>query len=186
MVLFANYKPFMKHLIILFLFLSFTFQKSSDDILYFNYSRAVKNNTVEQYHLVIKVKNLKTNEVREICTLGRILSEVIHVDKNLNYTKTDIEKANKIMLKNKERYFKFSTDSAIYNLGMHKYSMKELKSLEKRINFDSLASQIKLKGKWQMNLQEKNRLMYGHALFNRGILTGQKSNFDIIIYVANK
>ena len=41
------------------------------------------------------------------------------------------------MLKNKERYFKFSTDSAIYNLGMHKYSMKELKSLEKRINFDS-------------------------------------------------
>ena len=176
----------MKTLLISILFLSFTFQDSSDDALYTNYCRAVKNNTVEQYHLVIKVKDLRTNEVREVCTLGRILSEVIHVDKNLNYSKKDIEKGEKIMLKNRKRYFKFASDSAIYNLGLHKYSIKEFKSLENRVNFDSLASLINSKGKWQMNLEEKHRLMYAHALFNRGILTGQKSNFDIIIYVAEK
>jgi len=172
----------MKTLLITLLFICLTSQNSNENTLYKNYCRAVKNNYPIQNHLVITVKDLRTNEVREICTLGRILGEVIQVDKNLSYQKDDIKIANEIMLKNKRRYFEFATDSAIYNLGFQKYSIKELKKLEKRVNFDSIVKVIKKKGEWEMNAGEKDRLMYAHILFNKGILTRYQNGFNELVY----
>ena len=152
-----------------------------DKILYDNFAYAINKNNINNEYVVIVVKNTKTNTTREICTPIRKLSEVIHFDKDLSYTQKNINRVNRIMLSKKNRFFKFESDSAIFNLGLHKYSDADLEQIESKINFDSLKKKIKMNENWKIRLDEKNRLLYSHALFNRGLLMSQKSNFDTLM-----
>lgn len=143
------------------------------DELYLNYVAAVKNPSTFQYYLVIKYKNLNTNEVREICTVGDFLSGALHHEYNIDYDNPGAKKVLSIALKNKRRYFEFKNDNAIKNLGGETYTIKELKQLEQKVNFDSITAHVKKTKRWSVGLRRKQLIMYAHALFNRGILTGQ-------------
>lgn len=58
-----------KIFLILSLLTLLSFTKDENDLLYQNYAKAVINHgDTFQLHLVIKVKNLDNNEIREICT----------------------------------------------------------------------------------------------------------------------
>lgn len=153
----------------------FSFRSDKKDLLYLNYSKAVTNGSTFQLHLVIKIKNLNTNEIREICTQGQQLTFAIHDEYKIGYENKGIAKIYKIALKNKARYFEFKNDSAISSLHLKEYSENDLKELERKINFDSLANTIKNKQHWSIYLDNKEILMYAHALFNRGILTGENN-----------
>jgi hypothetical protein len=165
----------------IFLFLSiltlFSFTKDETDLLYRNYVKAVTNYSTFQLHLVIRAKNLNTNEIREICTEGDMLQGAIHTEYKIDYSNKGIAKVQKMALKNKDRYFEFKNDSALSNLGIKDYSENELKELEHKVNFDSLAKAIKEKQNWSIYLDNKELIMYAHALFNRGILTGKNNCF---------
>ena len=153
---------------------SFSFAQNGDDV-YLNYLGAARNNSTFQYNLVIKFKNLNTNETREICIEGEKLIFAIYAEYNLERGKAeDFDKLDKIIFDNKSRYFEFKNPKAIERITEESYSEKELKKLEKKVDFDKLAKQAKSIKDWQQSFEsEKLLFMYAHELFNRGILTGQ-------------
>ncbi len=157
------------------------------DPLYSNYVAAIKNESTIQYFLVVKVKNLNTGQVREYCSKGNFLKGAIHREYQLDYNSKGIEEAYNLAITNKERYFEFKNDSAIWNIGgVWTYSMEELSLLENKINFDSLATQIGKSGKWSREISDdKTMIMYAHCLFNRGILTGENNCFGGTLMFIN-
>lgn len=158
------------------LLLTVSFIRQETDELYLNYVAAVKNHGTFQYFLVVKVKDINTGQTREICTKGNFLRGSLHREYNLPYEKGEDAKVATIALNSKDRYFEFKNDSALLNIGINDYSMADLTELEKQIDFDALAKKIKKKKKWSLKIfDDKKIYIYAHALFNRGIMTGENS-----------
>jgi hypothetical protein len=172
----AHINQFMLRIITLaFLLLSIKYSFGQlEEEKYLNYLTAINNHIVGfQYYTVIKVKNLNTGEVREYCTLGNFLCGALHMEYQLDYDLAGMRKGDSIATAHKDRYFEFRNDSAISNISAWKYSMTELAQLEQQVNFDSLAKEIKKSGEWMLpSNDDREMVMYAHALFNRGILTG--------------
>ena len=170
------------------LLMTTSFIVKGNDELYPLYVRAVENSSTFQYYLVITVKNMKTGKTREICTEGNFLQGALHIEYNIDYSKEGQEKIMRMAIDNKNRYFEFKNKKALANIGVNDYSPNDLKKLEKKINFDSLAAEIKKSDKWQERLNNDIKIaMWAHELFNRGILTGQNSCWGgAIQYVANR
>jgi len=102
----------------------------------------------------------------------------LHREYHLNYDESGLKKAKALALENKKRYFEFQNDSAILNIGVNDYSIEDLRKLEKKINFDSLAASIRKIKKWNKYIGDDIKItMWAHALFDRGILTGQNNCF---------
>ena len=152
------------------------FDSSQDSICYVNYVNAIENGSTFQYFTVIQVKDINTGKVREICTKGNFLLGALHIENKSTYSVNDQIKIQKLLLKNKRRYFEFKDTVALNNLGIKNYSSEDLKKFEKENNIDSIAKSIKRK--WGMAIMEdKNMLLLAHSLFNRGILTGENNCF---------
>ncbi len=162
--------------IFLFLFVvSFSFAQKEDE-KYLNYLVAARNNSTFQFNLVITFKNLITNETREICVEGEQLVFAIVKENSIEYD--DYDKIDKLISENKRRYFEFRNTKAIEDLTGEIYSEKELRELEKKVDFDKLAKLAKASKDWKKSLgSEKLVAMYAHELFNRGVLTGQNGCF---------
>ncbi|MES2763245.1 MAG: hypothetical protein V4677_13615 [Bacteroidota bacterium] len=142
------------------------------DELYLNYVAAIKNGRMLQYFIVVKVKDIKHGTIREYCTKASFLKGALHREYNLGYDKASRSKVDILAIDNKDRYFEFKKKKAIKNLSHLPYSLEDLKQFEKTVNFDSIATQIKIKNEWSIEIYgEKTVLMYAHSLFNRGILT---------------
>lgn len=154
-------------------------QSLSDEELYPNYVKAINNGSTFQNFLVVKVKNLNNGEVREYCTKGNFLKGALHREYNLGYSNGGSVKVHEIAIENKERYFEFKNDSAIWNInGFENYSMKELSEFENQIGIDSLVYRIENGKDWGISISnDKEMKMVAHALFNKGILTGENSCF---------
>ena len=158
-------------------------QSFDDKELYPNYVKALKNESTFQNFLVVKVKNLNNEEVREYCTKGDFLKGALHREMNLGYSNDEIIKVHETEIENKERYFEFKNDSAIWNISaFDKYSMKELSEFENEIGIDSLVYKIENGKDWGITISnDKEMKMVAHALFNKGILTGENSCFGGIL-----
>ncbi|MHB0756968.1 hypothetical protein [Polaribacter sp. M15] len=154
-------------------------QSLSDEELYPNYVKAIKNESTFQNFLVVKVKNLNNGEIREYCTKGNFLKGALHRELNLGYSKDGIIKVYETAIENKERYFEFKNDSAIWNISaFDKYSMKELSEFENQIGIDSLIYRIENGKDWGITISnDKEMKMVAHSLFNKGILTAENSCF---------
>ena len=154
-------------------------QSISNEKLYANYAKAIKNESTFQNFLVIKVKNLNNGEIREYCTKGNFLKGALHRELNVGYSKKGIIKVYETALQNKERYFEFKNDSAIWNISaFDKYSMGELSEFVKQVGIDSLVHRIENGKDWGITISnDKEMKMVAHALFNKGILTGENSCF---------
>jgi hypothetical protein len=154
-------------------------QGLSDEELYPNYAKAIKNESTFQNFLVVKVKNLNNGEVREYCTKGNFLKGALHRELNLGYSKDGIIKVYETAIKNKERYFEFKNDSAIWNISaFDKYSIRELSEFENQIGIDSLIYRIENGKDLGITIsKDKEMKMYAHVLFNKGILTGENNFF---------
>jgi hypothetical protein len=150
---------------------------SLDTIIYNNYCKAIDNEGTFQFFLVAKIKNLNNGQIREICTKGNFLKGALHREYNLGYDSIGTSKVYQMAVDNHKRYFELKNDSAIWNIsGVWPYTMDDLSKLEKQVNFDSLVIQIKKNKKWSLEIfEDKSMLMYAHALFCRGILTGENS-----------
>jgi hypothetical protein len=151
----------------------------TNEELYPNYLKSVKNESTFQNFLVVKVKNLNNGEVREYCTQGNFLKGALHRELNLGYSKEESAKVYQIAINNKERYFEFKNDSAIWNISAyHNYTMKELSKFKNKIEIDSLVYKIKNGVELGISISNDTEMkMYAHALFNKGILTGENNCF---------
>lgn len=151
----------------------------NDKQRYMNYVKAIQNGSTFQNFVVISVKNLNNGEIREYCTKGNFLLGALHIEYNLDYSKEELLKVYNIAFENTKRYFEFKNDSALWNISGHdKYTMKELSDYENKIKIDSLVYRIQNGKKWGITIKnDKEMKMCAHALFNKGILTGENSCF---------
>jgi len=58
-------------------------------------------------------------------------------------------------LARKDRYFAFKNKEAVENVSLDSYSIAELNELERRVNFDSLATHIHETKTWRMRAEAK-------------------------------
>lgn len=158
-----------------------------DTIMYNNYLKAIENENTIEYFLVIKVKNLNNGEIKEVCTNGNFLDGALYKEYKIGYDSASTVIINNIKRKNKKRYFEFKDTSALNNIGFNNYSTNDFIEFEKHHQIDSLA-QILKKGEWSLAISDnKTMLFYAHALFNRGILTGENSCFGgTLIHIDNE
>jgi len=173
----------------LFIALVFTVSTSwtnvSEERLYDNYKKAIKNESTFQYFLVIHLTDLNTRQTRDICTKGNFLQGAIHREYNLGYDDNSRKKVKKIALNNRTRTFKFKNTEAIQNLGLDRYSIQDLKEFEQKNDIDQLTKQINKD--WTKRLtNDKEMLLYAHSLFNCGILTGENNCFGGTLEVVSK
>ena len=160
----------MKNIILItltLLLLSFSTDNAvSESVKYNMYKKAINHFSTAPYYVVIKVKNLQTGELKEVCTEAPFIGGAIYRENCEN-------KANyKNNLKNRERYFEFNCDSALLNIGFDLYTPEELVDLHNELNFDSLANAAKrgeLKSVTFMKTRKYQR-MYAHLMFNQGIM----------------
>jgi hypothetical protein len=131
------------------------------------------------------VTDLNTELTREICTKGNFLAGAIHREYSLGYDDNSIRKAERIALNNRARAFQFKNAEAMQNLGLDRYSMDDLKDFEQRTNLDQLTKEINKD--WEKKLlDDKEMLLYAHALFNRGILTGENNCYGGTLEVVTE
>ncbi|MCZ8330898.1 MAG: hypothetical protein O9282_06270 [Flavobacterium sp.] len=154
------------------------FKSTTDSIRYTNYVKLVnyKNNSHTASYVVVNVKNLNTNEIKEICTYPDFIYGALRIENKKNDDKVSLENIKQdteILLQNKERYFEFKDTAALNNIGFNSYSKNDLAEFKNRIKFDSL---MKLMAKKEYptivfgeNHNELN--IYAHLLFNEGIMS---------------
>ena len=138
----------------------------SEDVKYKMYKKAMNSFSTSPYYIVIKVKNIKTGEIKEVCTEAPFIRGAL--DREYCSNKTDY----KNNLENKERYFEFNCDSALWNIGYDLYTPKDLLELENKLNLDSLVN-LARKGKLTtVTFMEtrKYQHLYAHLMFNQGIM----------------
>jgi hypothetical protein len=154
------------------------FKSTVDSIRYTNYAKLInfRGNTHTQSYIVVSVKNLNTNEIKEICTYPDFLCGALRIENKKNDDKIlpeDIKHDTEILLQNKERYFEFKDTAALNNIGFNSYSKNDLAEFKNRIKFDSLVKLIAKKEYPTIVFGENhNELnMYAHLLFKEGIMS---------------
>lgn len=154
------------------------FKSTVDSIRYTNYVKLVnyKNNTHTASYVVVNVKNLNTNEIKEICTYPDFLYGALRRENKKHDDEIlleDIKHDTKILLQNKERYFEFKDTAALNNIGFNSYSKNDLAEFKNRIKFDSLVKLIVKKEYPTIDFGEEHHKfnMFAHLLFNEGIMS---------------
>jgi hypothetical protein len=97
---------------------------------------AFKHHSTAPYYVVITVKNLNTGVVKEMCTSANSLRGAISFEKIIDsYYIYCNDYPN--------RYFEFSSDKALRNIGFDNYSISELEEFKKTLNIGLILLHIK-------------------------------------------
>ena len=155
---------------------------------------ALENQSTAPNYVVVKVKNLNTSEVKEICTEAPFVEGAIYRQTGKFSFQTDCNDYP-------NRYFEFSADSALWNINFDLYTISELEEYAKTIDVKKIVQQIK-EDKFQQktfgfdveefeqHLREgkppkeamkmvkkqtweethKEQTMFAHIMFNNGIM----------------
>ncbi len=153
-----------------------------------HFAAAVKNKGQVQYFAVIKVADLTRGTMREICAPGSFIRAALHKELGYDYDNQSVAMVEHVALMNLDRIFEFKNADALTRLGVDTYTDEELAQIEKDVNFSALARQIRKWGTWKMEFKndDKQMLLYAHALFNQGILTGEDSkDLGTLLYIPN-
>ena len=114
-------------------------------------------------YIVIQVKNIGTGELKNICTTPNLLSGALWREKSSLKFSPNCKEQSK-------RYFEFSQDSALWNIGFNEYSSTELAIFQSKLNVDSIVNQIKTGRLRSVNFG-KNIKYFAHLMFNVGVVT---------------
>lgn len=155
------------------------FKTELDSLKYNNYKKLIELGGTFNSFVVINVKDLNTNEVKEICTKNNFLIGALNLElKN--------KKADEVLL-NKNRYFEFKDTIALKNIGFKSYNLTEFKKFENKKNIDSLFSRIQKKLPLSLSFKDDNEMIfYAHSLFNKGIMSGEYSCFGAFQIINDK
>lgn len=100
----------------------------------------------------------------------------MNIEHNIEHSYPASKKLIKMIRKNIDRYFEFSNEKALNNIGWYEYDLDKLEIIKRSTNIDSLA--IAIQKDDRIDLERCDRIeysMYAHLLFNKGILTTHNS-----------
>ena len=129
------------------------------------FCKALNNLSTAPNYVVLNIKNIKTGEIKEVCTEAPFLSGAIYKEYGKFPGKIDCKKS-------KDRYFEFAKDSALSNIDYNLYSKKSLDSFAKTINVEEIIKLVKsgnLTSKTFKN-SRKEQIMFAHLMFNNGVM----------------
>jgi len=129
------------------------------------FCKALNNLNTSPNYVVLSIKNIKSGEIKEVCTEAPFLSGAIYKEYGKFPGKIDCKK-------NKNRYFEFSKDSALWNINFNLYSKISLDSFSKTINVEEIIKLVKsgnLKSK-TFKSGRKEQIMFAHLMFNNGVM----------------
>lgn len=153
-------------LLVIIGFLSFNSMTEIDEITKQEmFCKALSNSSTAPNYVVLNIKNIKTGEIKEVCTEAPFLSGAIYKEFGKYPDKMDCKK-------NKNRYFEFSKDSALLNINYNLYSKISLDSFSKTINVEEIIKLVRsgeLKSKTFKN-SRKEQIMFAHLMFNNGVM----------------
>jgi|ERR1043165_2073006 hypothetical protein len=155
--------------------------------IFAHFAAAIKNKSGIQYYAVITVADLTQGTRREVCAAGNQIRSALHKELKYDYDNQSVAMVEHMALMNLDRFFEFKNPEAIALLGTDAYTEQDVLDLEKTVDFNKLAKQIRGWGVWQMEFKDddKQMLLYAHCLFNRGLLTGEdKDHLGTLVYVA--
>jgi hypothetical protein len=160
----------MKKKIILFILIcglsiAFSYAQVDNKTKHKMFCEAGGNFSTAPNYVVIVVKNLKTGEVKEVCTESPFVSGAIGRETGkffLGYGCDDYP----------DRYFEFSNDSALWNIGFDTYTIAELDSFELTIDVPNIVDQVKSGNLISKTLYgtRKEQRMFAHLMFNNGVM----------------
>jgi ribosomal protein L11 len=150
-----------------------------------HYAAAVKNKSGMQYFAVIKVVDVSRNTMYEVCAPGSAIRSALHKELKYDYDDQSVAMVQHVALMSLDRILEFKDTTAIELLGGNAYTETELMAFEKTKDIKTLAKNIRSWGTWQMEFRDdREMLMYAHALFNQGILTGEDNQrLGTLVYV---
>jgi hypothetical protein len=127
---------------------------------------AIDNNSTAPNYIVIRVKNLKTGIIKEICTeapflLGALERELGQSNFSLNCQKY------------KSRYFEFRNDSALWNIDFDLYNTTDLEKYAKTVDIKKAVQQVRggtLSSIGFPPHDRKQQRMFAHLMFNNGVM----------------
>jgi hypothetical protein len=153
---------------------------ASEETKFLNFTRSMENGSTFQYFTVIEVKNLNTDEVKEICTKGNFLQGALYKQYGKDYKKVYESKK-----RSNSKYFEFRDKEALENISFNDYNPKLVKVVSEKYNINRIIDTIEKKGKFGIGLNDDEMKAMAHALFNKGYLTGENSCFGgSLIYVS--
>lgn len=156
-----------------FCFVSLTTDKDLATEKYLNFVAAIENSSTYSYFTVIKVKNLNTGQIKEICTSGQFVSGALHIELRKDY---DNKGENEVLVFAKNRrdlFFEFKNKKALENISFFEYDPNQLDKEKAKYNFDKVVEIIKKDKKFSIRLPDDEMKLFAHILFNKGYMTGE-------------
>jgi hypothetical protein len=141
------------------------FAQVNEAIKHKMFCAAMANFSTAPNYVVAKVKNLESGEVKEVCAEAPFFSGAVSRQTGVFTVGLDCSKY-------KSRYFEFSKDSALWNIGFDLYSKAELDAYAEKIGLTQIISKIKsgaITGK-TFEGSRKEQIMFAHLMFNNGIM----------------
>ena len=139
---------------------------------YLNFMAAINNSSTIGYFTVVKIKNLNSGEVKEICTDGAFVDGALHLELNAGYDSVGSQKVRR-HFKMKDRYFELKNEEALRNVGFENYDEKMLDTLRRQYNFKEIERRILKDRQYEIKLSDKKMAAFAHVLFNMGYMTGE-------------
>ena len=146
-----------------------------DNEKYLNFITAVKNSSTFSYFTVIKVKNLNTGVVKEICTKGNFVAGALHIELQADYDEKGQQKVLDFAKSKKNRYFEFKNKKALDNISFFDYKTQLVTKIQTEYSFDKVIEIIKKKKEFSIRLSDDKMKAFAHVLFNSGYLTGENN-----------
>lgn len=91
---------------------------------YQNYMVAIQNYSTFNYFTVVKVKNLNTGEVKEVCTYGYTVIGALSYELNSKTNKQQEQNVFEYAASKHNRYFELRNKKALENLSFFTYDTK--------------------------------------------------------------
>jgi hypothetical protein len=157
----------MKKLLGLF-FIAFTnliFSQENKNLLHANFVEAM--NTTNNIFIIINVKDLNTNEIREICTTNNQLREATKVENSITF-----DEAFDLLQKNKSRYFEFENKEALKIFNANNFSKNDLLEFEREIKVDDIIKNINKNWNLDYDQTQEKTYLFGYSLSKKGLLIG--------------
>jgi hypothetical protein len=153
---------------------------------YLNFVAAIENGSTFSYFTVVRVKNVNTGEVKEICTKGNFLAGALHRELKIGYDHKGLQAVLDFGKNKKDRYFEFKHKEALDNISFFGYDIKLVDKLKAKYDFEKIVAQINKDKKFSMMLPDDQMKAFAHILFNKGYLTGESNCFGGTLMLVDR
>ena len=150
-------------------------QTDLENTKYQNYLAAANNLSTFSYFTVVRVKDLNTGIVKEICTKGNFLAGAVHRELHVDYDGKGLQKVYDFIASKKDRYFEFKSKEALDNISFFDYDSELLFKIRSKYNFTTAIDYINKCKAFSIRLPDKEMKAFAHILFNKGYLTGENN-----------